>query len=89
MKKPAFGRSAESGFDGFGRKGAGDARSSSDGLRPSFVGASKFLIGIMNFEDAQLLAPPRQLRRQNFVFSDEAAPRLICCGVDEAAPIFL
>ena len=34
------------------------ARSSSDGLRPPFVGASKFLIPIMNFDDAQLVCRP-------------------------------
>ena len=50
------------------------ARSSSGELRSPFVGASEFLILIMNSEDAQLLAPPRQLRLQNSVFSGEASP---------------
>jgi len=33
-----------------------------DEFHSSFVGASKFLILIMNFEDAQFAAPPGQAR---------------------------
>ena len=49
-------------------------RSSSDGLRPPFVGALKFLIPIMNFEDAQLLRRPISEFRQTFGFPEFAAP---------------
>ena len=42
-----------------GEQGGTGARSSSRGLRPLFVGASKFLILIMNFENAQFVVPPR------------------------------
>jgi len=45
-----------------------EARSSSDELRSSLVGARKFPVLTVNFRDAQFVAPPRQLRLQNFVF---------------------
>ena len=65
------------------------ARSSSGGLRPSFVGAPEFLIGIMNSGDAQFAAPPRQLRLQNFVFQAKPLPDEVLGGSDEGVPIFL
>ena len=41
-----------------GKTGIRGARSSSGEFHSPFVGASKFLIGIMNFEDAQFVGRP-------------------------------